>query len=121
MLDFDGKASLVKPRSSVICRSHQKAGLEHSLDTIPVELGGRRIVPFLNWLVLEIIDFEEVVGGLVTAVDHHSQLGVIELISVDGLDEGDFDWVMLDVNASCAVGAQEDTVVYAHVRWAIPT
>lgn len=90
-------------------------------DFVPIALGSNRVVALLNRLVLEVVHLKEIKGGFVAPVNQHSKLQVIELIVFDGLDEGDLDRVVFDVDASGTVGAQEYAMIHAHMRRVRPT
>lgn len=55
-------------------------------DLITVALGSDSVVALLNRFVLQVIHLEEIKGSLVSTINQHSQLQVIELIVLDGLN-----------------------------------
>ena len=78
------------------------------------------IIFFLCRFLIEIIKTKKFEGISVPAIYHDFQLSVVKLIVCYAFNARYLDRVVALMNSDCAVKANENTVVYAHVIWAIP-
>ena len=92
----------------------------HSLQPIAIKLSGCAVVPLLNRLVLQVVDLEELKCCLVSAIDQHSELQVVEVRIFNRLNKADLNRVVNHVDSKSAVLAQKDSVVDTDMGWVSP-
>ena len=103
LISLDRLTSIFKTRiGSFPARAHE-GFFKCCLEFLTIYRRCNRIVALLDWLIDQIIGFEEVEGKVITAVYQDSELQIVELIVVDGLDAGGFERVVLHVDPDRAI------------------
>jgi len=71
---FLSLATLFERWSFAICIATERhhALIMHAFEPLTIKLGCCAIVSFLDRLVLQVVNFKELEGGLVAAIDEHS-------------------------------------------------
>ena len=92
-----------------------EARLHVSLELVAEELCSLCVVLLLGWLLVQIVQREELKRILITSIDHNLELNVVELIIRNTLDARYFHRVNVPMNPDPAVEAKKDAVVDAHV------
>ena len=120
MISLHGLPALVKGGMNRLSALSEEGFLKQHLNLLTIGLCSHRIISLLDWFINEIVCLEKGESGLISAVYHHPQLQVVELIFSDSLDVGDFDRIVLNVNSYRTVCTKEDAMIDAHVCWIFP-